>query len=69
MATKAAISIRRQTAIERIANALNVDLSVQSRDPDMATAILLERIADAVEAQPEPEPTPKTRKTTKAKSE
>ena len=52
MATKAAISIRRQTAIERIAKALDVDLGVQSRDADMGTAILLERIADAVETQP-----------------
>lgn len=52
MATKAAIAIRRDSAIERIAKALDVDLSVQSRDPDMATAILLERIADAVDAQP-----------------
>lgn len=52
MATKAAIAIRRDSAIERIAKVLDVDLSVQSRDPDMATAILLERIADAVEVRP-----------------
>lgn len=57
MATKASINMRKQAALGRIAQALGVDTAVQGRDADLANAIILERIADAVEALPKPKKT------------
>ncbi len=49
MASAVSINIRKDAALARIAGALNVDTSAGSKDPGIAQAILLERIADAAE--------------------
>jgi L-fucose mutarotase/ribose pyranase (RbsD/FucU family) len=50
MASALSVALRRQEALQRILEVLNVDTSVQSRDPAMREAVTLERIAEAVEA-------------------
>ena len=61
MASDVAIAIMRERAVARVAAALGGTLDTEGldRDPGLAEAQLLERIADALEAGKEPEPEPK----------
>jgi hypothetical protein len=49
MASPLAIALRRQAAIDRIVQVLDVDFAVQGNNAALNEAIVLERIADAVE--------------------
>lgn len=51
MPSSLAISLRRKEALDRIVAVVPVDTRIQGRDTVWGDVILLERIADAVEAQ------------------